>query len=290
MAECNGRRLPSAVAVIMSQIAVYQIYYDQATRAQVQPDFIPLDNTANPRPDWYEFWVILNFLRHNELKDDTWYAFLSPKFTAKTGFESKLVRTVLTDHARHANVVLLSPFWDQIFYFQNPWEQGEMVHPGITALTQQFLDHIGMEVNLQTLVTDLTTTVYSNYVFAKKPYWQAWQKLAEAFFQYVEVDGHLDGNMKTTYHSADQEAPMKTFIQERLASLVLATGQYEVVAFDRSANAEVNTNIFQDNYLTRKSLSVCDFMKTKYRATGDEDFLNMYRKLRAQIPFRPMLM
>lgn len=272
----------------MSKIAVYQIYYDQETKAQVQPNFTPLDNTANERPDWYEFWVILKFLRENELKDDTWYAFLSPKFTFKTGFDSRLVLQVLNDHARHANVVLLSPFWDQIFYFKNPWEQGEMVHPGITALTQDFLTHIGMDVDLKSVVTDLTTTVYSNFVFAKKAYWLKWKELAEAFFKYVEEDGHMDGGLKTSYHSSQKDTHMKTFIQERLASLVLATNTFETVAFDRSANGDVNTNIFQDSYATRKTLSVCDFMKTKFRATSDEAYLDMYWKLRSQIPFTPI--
>lgn len=274
----------------MSQIAVYQIYYDQASKAQLQPDFIPLDNTANERPDWYEFWVMLKFLRANELKEDTWYAFLSPKFTYKTGFDSKLVLTVLNEHARHANVVLLSPCWDQIFYFKNPWEQGEMVHPGITRLTQDFLSHIGEPVDLSALVTDMSSTVFSNFVFAKKAYWMAWKKLAEAFFKYVEEDGLMDGDMKTSYQRANQDSPMKTFIQERLASVILATRKFEVVTFDRSGSAELTPNLFPDNYATRKTLSVCDFMKSQYRATGDAAFMDMYWKLRAQIPFAPLVM
>ncbi|TAK88632.1 MAG: hypothetical protein EPO09_18130 [Aquabacterium sp.] len=139
-------------------------------------------------------------------------------------------------------------------------------------------------------MTDLSTTVFSNFVFAKKAYWLEWQKLAEAFFKYVEVDGHMDGSMKTSYLYAEKDTHMKTFIQERLASFILATHKFETVTFDRSASAEVHPQLFQDNYATRKTLSVCDFMKTKYRETSDEAYLEMYWKLRSQIPFTPIVM
>ena len=49
------------------QIFVYQIYYNEATFSQVMPGFIPLDNRENLRPDLYEFYVMLNYLRNNKL-------------------------------------------------------------------------------------------------------------------------------------------------------------------------------------------------------------------------------
>ena len=45
----------------MSAIHIHQIYYNEQTRAQLDPGYIPLDNTDNPRPEWYEFWVIKQF-------------------------------------------------------------------------------------------------------------------------------------------------------------------------------------------------------------------------------------
>ena len=38
-------------------------FFDEATRALLDPGFLPLDNTANRRPEWYELWVIREFLR-----------------------------------------------------------------------------------------------------------------------------------------------------------------------------------------------------------------------------------
>lgn len=74
---------------------IYQIFYDSETRNKILPGFIPLDNTSNLRPDWFEFLVILNFLNTNELKDDDWYGFLSPKFFEKTGINSDFVINII---------------------------------------------------------------------------------------------------------------------------------------------------------------------------------------------------
>ena len=52
----------------MAASYIYQIYYDEASRAALDPGFLPLDNTANLRPDWYEFHVIKKFLENNHLE------------------------------------------------------------------------------------------------------------------------------------------------------------------------------------------------------------------------------
>jgi hypothetical protein len=67
-------------------IHAFQIFYNAATRAAVDPAFQPLDNSANERPDWYGYWPILSFFEANpDLDDDAFYGFLSPLFGAKTG-------------------------------------------------------------------------------------------------------------------------------------------------------------------------------------------------------------
>ena len=67
---------------------IYQIYYSEATKAQNDLGFLPLDNLANERPDWREYWPIRNFLLKNELAENTSYGFFSPKFKDKTNLEA----------------------------------------------------------------------------------------------------------------------------------------------------------------------------------------------------------
>ena len=60
----------------MAKSNLYQIYYNEETRASLDSGFIPLDNTTNLRPDWGEFFVIRHFLRNNPLNEDEKYGFL----------------------------------------------------------------------------------------------------------------------------------------------------------------------------------------------------------------------
>lgn len=53
------------------KIFLYQIFYDKTSRGLIEPGYIPLDNSLNERPDWYEFWVIRKFLRNSTLDKDS---------------------------------------------------------------------------------------------------------------------------------------------------------------------------------------------------------------------------
>ena len=147
---------------------IYQIYYDEETQEKILPEFIPLDNTKNLRPDWFEFWVILKFLRNSALEENAWYGFLSPKFYTKTGFNSDFVIKAIEKYEDVADVAIFSPAWDQLAYFLNPFEQGEVWHPGLNALSQEFINEYQLGIDLDTLVSDRSTAVMSNYVIAKK--------------------------------------------------------------------------------------------------------------------------
>ena len=48
-------------------VRLFQIAYSPATLAAVEPGFEVLDNLANPRPDWYEFWPMRRYLREQPL-------------------------------------------------------------------------------------------------------------------------------------------------------------------------------------------------------------------------------
>ena len=272
----------------MTKAFVYQIYYDAASRARLLPGFIPLDNTRNERPDWYEFWVILSFLRANALEDGAWYGFLSPRFQEKTGFDDEFVLPFLQQADESDNVALFTNGWDQLAFFLNPWEQGEVWHPGVRALSQAFLDKIGLDVDLGTLVTDLSTSVFCNYVVAKREFWIAWQQIAEKFFAFAEGGDHGGAfSRATSYGYGAGSASMKTFIQERFASLLLATGNFNALVPDQSQWATIFTAIFADDPHTRRLLKSCDLFKSRYRQKQDASDLEMYWKTRRDIRYTP---
>lgn len=266
------------------KIAIRQIFYDWPTRQRVMPGFIPFDNSRNERPDWFELWPILQFLNQHELDDGCWYGFFSPRFVDKTHLTSKQVIDFIAQHGEGNNVALFTPGWDQLAYFKNPWEQGELWYPGITRLTQRFLEDTYRHTALDTLVTDSRSSLFSNYVVARKEFWMEWHSMAIDFFNYVETAGPDSEFSATTTYGSKAGYPMKTFIQERFSSLLLATRNYKVVTPNNSLSGPIFSHLFEDSDETRRLLQACDLMKSRYRATADNQYLDMYWKLRADIP------
>jgi hypothetical protein len=268
-------------------IHIYQIFYDEISRVSIAPGFIPLDNSKNPRPDWFEFLPILNFLRNNQLDEDAWYGFLSPKFTSKTGYSSAYVINLLEKYGDIANVALFSPDWDQLSYFLNPWEQGEIWHPGIKSASQSFFKCQGVSIEIDGLVTDTTTSVFCNYIIAKKVFWSEWRALAELFFNYVEegLFGNSLSNQNADYGSKERQYPIKTFIQERFASLILAKEKYKVIMPDQSISGPIFSKLFANDISTRRGLIACDLLKKRYREANDAEALRLYWKIREGIRY-----
>ena len=232
--------------------------------------------------------MILNFLRSNTLEDDAWYGFLSPRFQEKTGFDDEFVLPFLEQADKSDDVALFTNGWDQLAFYLNPWEQGDVWHPGVRALSQDFVDKIGLDVDLGTLVTDLSTSVFCNYVVAKRAFWIAWREIAEKFFAFVErgeQGGAFSGS--TSYGVAGGRTSMKTFIQERFACLLLATGNFRALAPDQSQWATIFTAIFADDAQTRSLLHSCDLAKSRYRQTKDASHLQTYWKTRRDIAYTP---
>ena len=265
-------------------VSIHQIYYDQASRELLELGYLPLDNTENLRPDWYEFWPIRNYLRTQPLEDGRWYGFFSPRFAEKTRLSAADVLDFIGTIDGYADVALFSPYWDQIAYFQNSFEQGEYYHPGLRDAAARFFAHAGIAIDLDTLVSDSATSVFSNYIVAKPAFWRAWLQLADALFDFAEnsPDPAAVALRDTTdYKGSDEHVPMKVFIQERLASVILAGGGYRTATIDISDRRRP-ANLLPPVVL--RALQSCDLLKQQFRRTGDRTYFEAYRKLRATIP------
>src|SRR5580658_2070876 len=93
----------------MHAMHIYQILNHYTSRQELDPDFAVLDNSANERPDWFEYWPIRKFLLGEALDENAYYGFLSPKFGLKTGLSSAAVREFVLAADAAAEVILFSP-------------------------------------------------------------------------------------------------------------------------------------------------------------------------------------
>lgn len=220
-------------AVAFSDIHLFQIAYSPATLAAVRPGFAVLDNLDNPRPDWFEYWPIRHYLLSQPLDEQAFYGFFSPKFCDKTSLSAQDVRNFVAEAAPRADVVLFSPQPDMGAFFLNVFEQAETFDPGLIDAFSQFLATLGRAVPLGNLVMDSRQTVFSNYFVARPAFWREWLRLNEALFNACETgEPALREGLchRTTYGNGVER---KVFLQERTASLLLATQpQWRSVAHD----------------------------------------------------------
>lgn len=268
---------------------IFQIFFNDETKRALDPGFIPLDNQANPRPEWYEFWVIREYLHTHPLNEADWYGFVSTKFQFKTGLSAELVHKLLQQQQAQADVLLFSPAWDQIAYFQNAFEQGEYWHPGLIASTQAYLKSIHDPRDVRAMVGHGLNTVFSNFVVAKPRFWQRWLVLADALYDFVEGEcaGNSAARGQISYGSVQNQAPMRAFLQERLACLVLQEAGYRVLAADLSRHTPLFDAIFLNVPSNYELLRQCDLSKQQFHATGNREFLLQYQALRRQVQLAP---
>ena len=219
------------------RVRVFQLYYDAATRASVDPRFEPLDNTGSARPDWYEYWPIRNFLSSQVLDDATHYGFLSPQFFTKTRLHGDQVLDFAMRSA-DADVITFSPHPDHSAVFYNVFEQAANFFPGFLEVATAFLRELDPSFSLQQLVNHSGNTVYSNYFLAKPRFWREWSAVSGRLFDFAEGPASplREGlNREIRYRKDDGEAKpsqMKVMLMERIAPLLLSSGAFRIASYD----------------------------------------------------------
>ena len=264
-------------------IKIYQIYYDQASKEKLDPNFIALDNSANQRPDWCEYWPIRNVLLNEHFEADTYIGFFSPKFFAKTSIDAEKVISIV--NASNAEVISFSPLFAHNAFFLNSFIQGEAAHPGLLKLTKKLLIHLNIDIEIESLVCDQTTTIFSNYFVAKYEFWLIWFSFAEKLFQLCENTGgeFADNLVSNTRHESADGTPMKVFIMERLITLVLELSN---ISAQMGVDIDIK-NISHSGFKTALDLDkliICDALKSQFRKTKMQIYLDaFYRNKEALI-------
>ena len=268
-------------------IVIHQIFYNEESRAKLDPAFVPLDNSANLRPDWYEFWVILNYLRTHELRDDCYYGFLSPNFCFKFSRGGESIVQFARQHRARSEVLLFSPGWDQTCYFVNQFEQSEYWHPGTMQASRAFFDTV--DVNIEEIVSHTVNSTYSNYIVAKPRYWHAWRKTAEQFWEYCEFRKEKPGDAIVPYGRNGERAYLKAFIQERIASVILYKNKFATSTMEHGRGNYIDDNVFPARPGLKRNFEAMDLLKQYYVATRDPEFMSVFLKMRQRIRILPRI-
>jgi len=209
----------------MRAMHLFQILTPHVAREDLDPGFSVLDNCANPRPDWFEYWPIRNFLLTERLEEDGLYGFLSPKFKLKTDLSAAQVRAFIDDSEPSIDVFLFSPSIHNSAYYLNVFDHGNAEHPGLAAAAEQFFQRIDRPLHLDTLISDSRNTVFSNYFVATPRFWRAWFGVAERLFSIAETPEDPLGRVlrAATHYRGRNDAQLKIFLIERIATWLLVS-------------------------------------------------------------------
>lgn len=273
-------------------IHLFQIAYSQQTKELCAPGFEVLDNLANLRPDWYEYWPMRCFLLNEALDEEAFYGFFSPKFPLKTSLTADAVRAEVEHLAPQADVVLFSPQPDMAAFYLNVFEQGDTFDAQLIEVTQRLLKAIGRPAPpLGQLVMDSRQIVFSNYFVARPAFWREWLALNEALFGVCEgpplaEDPSLKADLEasTRYRGGAQR---KVFVMERMASFLLASqprwrsraGNPFTTAWSRSRLAQFPNEA-----------AISDALKLAWRDQRFPQYLQAYFELREQMRQRLLAM
>ena len=260
-----------------SPVYLHHIGYSAETVASCEPGFQLLDNSANLRPDWCEYWPMRGYLLGRRLDENAYYGFFSPRFREKTFLDRDKVAAFVA--SRQADVYTFSPQPDIGGMFLNVFAGGEFVDPGFLSTSQKFVRACGLDVNLATLVMDSRTVVHSNYFLARPDFWRAWLAVNEKLFAFgegvVPCDFREELVFATKYEGGVER---KVFLMERVASLVLALGKWTIAPCDPFVMGW-STQLSQHWF----DAIICDALKVAYRELGHAEYLHVFNEMRRRI-------
>lgn len=259
---------------------IYQICYSERTQLENDTGFLSLNNLANERPDWREYWPMRNFLLQTRmLAEESYYGFLSPKFYQKTGLRAAQVQEFL-DHSTE-DVVHFSPFFDQAAFPLNVFEQASAQHSGVDMVMRESMAMLAPNVDIYSLVMDSSTTVFCNYFVARPAFWRLWLDKCELLYALAEENcTDLARRLNAPTNHDGGTAPAKVFVIERVASLLLTLDRSWTVRGYNPLRMPFATSPIAS---FRDELCVLNAMKGAYIKSGHPEYLSLYLRGRQSI-------
>ena len=251
------------------------IYLYQIAR-NVETGFMALPRDGSE--DWGDYAAIRAYLMSEAVDEEALYGFVSADFVQKTGVGADQIAGFV-DQNPDNDAYLFFPFTRDAACFLNVFEEGEFRHPGLQQLAQDYLEAVGLSLDLREFVTDFRAVAHTGYVVAKPVFWKTWFDLTEKVFELASSGDTLSIRLNAS-SAGTPPTTMKALLTERIPSLVLALDQQlRIAVFDHAKLplSDLGLLAYQDK------LSELDVMKRDYLATGDIAHIDKFLALRNSI-------
>ena len=218
---------------------IFQIYYKPEQKAELDPDFIPYDNTENPKPELREWYVWDKEYEKLSKENIEYWGFLSAKFKHKTNLTGQQVHEFINANPNY-DVYLFNPCLVNEAVFINGWEQGDIHHPIISPIADNFLKKIGYQnPNVRGQLADRTNTLYCNYIIGSKYFWDKFMTFGRRIFTEAILDkefNHMVFGEGLSNYSLDRSLPNFIFLIERLLPTFLQLERIKSLPYIHTEN------------------------------------------------------
>jgi len=259
------------------RLNIYQIFYSQETKKIIDDGFIPLDNTDNLRPDWREYWPIRNHLLNYSLDENAFYGFFSPKFKEKTGLTANECFQFVKSQSEDTDVISFSPYYDLSAYYQNSLIHAILQHPNSRFAIEGAVKMLTPSHQIAEIVMHSGNSIFCNFFVAKPKFWKTWLEKCELIWTESEANTTpiaLVWNALDKTH--DTPAAIKTFLIERVASLLLATNNSWKVKSYNPLNLPFSSASISKE---RSALLQMDSLKIAYCDQKRDEFLTLFKNV-----------
>jgi len=259
----------------MTICKIHQIYYSQESFQALDPGFIPLNNSQG-RSDWMEYWPIRQYFMNTPAADNELIGFLSPRFYEKTGLTAANVNSHIQENPGK-DIYLFNPYFHLAAWYDNVFTQGEQAHPGIISATEFILNYLDIDLKIHNLAMSSQDTVYCNYFIANMKFWRKWLIIYEFIFQLAENKNSEIGRILCNTTSYERgNLPMKIFIIERVASLVLLAtndikSKEKLTFLNMGYASNKDINLLEE-------MTILDSLKTSYKHNNNPCYIDSYNK------------
>jgi hypothetical protein len=262
----------------MRNAHIFQVFYNEETKNTLDPGFIPLDNCNNLRPDWREYYPIKNYLKNNTLNEGDLYGFFSPKFKLKTGLSASDCFSFINSHPINVDVIGFSPLFDLGACFLNSFLQCIAQHPNSRYSIENSLKLINPSLGINELVMHSNNTIFCNYFVAKPKFWRVWLETCELIWCESELNSSLLAKeLNSIAEIHDNNAPIKVFVIERIASLILATSNnWNVEAYNPLKLPFSDAKVSRE----KNGLIQMDALKIAFANHGRHEYLTLFNSIR----------
>jgi hypothetical protein len=208
-------------------VNIYQIYHQSTLKPNLDPAFVPFDHcefTAN-NPDlsnsWREWPVIRDLgLKQAQADNADIWGFVSYKFQEKTNVTGQQFIDFIKDNPDN-DVWFLEPYYTPRNPFLNPWQQGELYHPGITQIPNFIFKAAGNDIDVSKIPMRLS---WYNFFAGTEKFWNLYFEVIDTIINVAKEHEGLNEVLFNTGagHGNDPRVPYFIFVVERMFPTILA--------------------------------------------------------------------